>query len=195
MVLNIDDSQLLILCYQNWTCPLVPIYKPKTFVEMFCYLANSLWWICLLSQQKVVCLWVQSYDWLKFKKNNSSNFFIFAIFPVDEPIRFFSFGVTEGHPTKAGNTAGFLSNTEAFYGWMPILAPPLTFLGFEPWTSWQAQRPYLLDHGCSLDWGFKKTSLYSRWQLMTFFDYCLPMPFMYSWKLPKGVYKTMQRCI
>ena len=25
---------------------------------------------------------------------------------------------------------------------MPFLTPPMTFSGFEPWTSWQAQRPY-----------------------------------------------------
>ena len=27
---------------------------------------------------------------------------------------------------------------------MPLLTPPKTFLGFEPWTSWQAQFPYPL---------------------------------------------------
>ena len=54
---------------------------------------------------------------------------------------FFSSGVTEGYPTMLATLQ--ISNVAQ----EPFLTPPLTFLGFEPRTSWQPQHPYPLGHG------------------------------------------------
>ena len=79
-----------------------------------------------------------------------ADFFTYALFPGEQPERFFSFVVTEEYPTMLSTLQGFQCSTGACYGWMPFLTPPLAFSGFEPWTSWQAQRPYPLGHSCSL---------------------------------------------
>ena len=93
--------------------------------------------------------------WLKnlnLNINILADFFHFRVFPGEKPIRFFFFiewqkGTLQCWQHCRVSTVAqkhlrldALSNTTS----------PLTFLEFEPWTSWQAQCPYPLGHGYSL---------------------------------------------